>query len=757
MSLHLQKHRQSFLARARRFAVLSCLPIIFASTSFAGEVIPANPDNYRELIDTLQAGDTLQLASGTYAAGLPIRGLNGDAQNPITITGPTSGEPAVFLGRSCCNTVQIENSSYVTVRHLKLDGQKIPYVDGVNSRGVSHHITIEDLLIVNHGGSAGPDTEHQQTVGINTKGPAWDWVVRRNTIIDAGTGMYFGDSNGAQPFVRGLIEYNLVIDTLGYNIQIKHQNLRPIPDNIGLPTGNNKTIIRYNVFSKANNASTSTSASAYGARPNLLVGHWPLSGEGTNDVYEIYGNFFYQNPADALFQGEGNIALYDNLFVNRSGKAINIQPHNDKPRRINVFHNTIVATGTGIGVSGANSAFSQLITGNAVFAATPISAAGSVTVRDNVTDTYANAGTYLLNPTLNPGSLDLFPKPNMLRGAAIDMSTLQGFSNANLDFNGLSRDGVLRGAYGGDVKNTGWVPRLDIRPDVALPITPAPVVTFSATPNTIAYGELSMLMWSSTDATSCKGSGNWSNTLAGSGTQSTGALTATSTYTVTCTGPGGSAAASTTVTVQPPVMLLPTLSITASAASVARNSDVTLSWASANTTTCTASSAWSGDKLTTGSEMRNGITSDSTFTLTCSGDGGSVTQSVTVIVEIPLPTVSLTADAASVVYNGSTVLNWSTVDATSCTATGAWNGARPVSGSETLSGLTASGVYTLECTGAGGTSAQSVTITVLPESAPPAKPGGGGALDGLLFACLPALLASGFWRRRISGDGNGRM
>ena len=52
------------------------------------------------------------------------------------------------------------------------------------------------------------------------------------------------------------------------------------------------------------------------ARPSLLVGHFPLTGAGRNDVYEIYGNFFWQNPTEALFQGEGNIALYDNVFVN---------------------------------------------------------------------------------------------------------------------------------------------------------------------------------------------------------------------------------------------------------------------------------------------------------------------------------------------------------------------------------------------------------------------------------------------------------
>ena len=78
--------------------------------------------------------------------------------------------------------------------------------------------------------------------------------------------------------------------------------------------GSDDYVIRRNVFSKSSNSSTGSLA-----RPNLLVGHSPLSGTGVDDRYEIYGNFFFQNPTEALFQGEGNVALYDNLFVNASG------------------------------------------------------------------------------------------------------------------------------------------------------------------------------------------------------------------------------------------------------------------------------------------------------------------------------------------------------------------------------------------------------------------------------------------------------
>ena len=77
---------------------------------------------------------------------------------------------------------------------------------------------------------------NQQVVGISTNGaPTWNWTIRGNTIIGAGTGMYLGNSDGANPFVAGVIERNVVRDTIGYNLQIKHQ--APWPGISGCPRG----------------------------------------------------------------------------------------------------------------------------------------------------------------------------------------------------------------------------------------------------------------------------------------------------------------------------------------------------------------------------------------------------------------------------------------------------------------------------------------------------------------------------------------
>ena len=84
----------------------------------------------------------------------------------------------------------------------------------------------------------------------------------------------------------------------------------------------------------------------------------------------------------------------------------------------------------------------------------------------------------------------------------------------------------------------------------------------------------------------------------------------------------------------------------------------------------------------------------------------------TVIVSAPaLPTVSLSATPASIVSGDSVSLSWSSTDATSCTASGAWNGTQPTSGTLSVS-PSGTGTYTLSCTGPGGSASDSATVTV---------------------------------------------
>ncbi|MBL8031269.1 MAG: prepilin-type N-terminal cleavage/methylation domain-containing protein [Candidatus Doudnabacteria bacterium] len=180
------------------------------------------------------------------------------------------------------------------------------------------------------------------------------------------------------------------------------------------------------------------------------------------------------------------------------------------------------------------------------------------------------------------------------------------------------------------------------------PVQP-PTVTLQAnnTSNaiTIAYNSAATLSWTSTNTnnnnTTCTASGGWSGSTAGSGTQSTGALATTQTYTLQCTGPGGTASSSVTVNVSPAPA--PTVSLLAngssSAITIAYNASATLSWSTTTVDTngCIASGSWSGTKATSGTATTGALTTTQTYTLQCTGPGGTASGSVTVNVTAPPP------------------------------------------------------------------------------------------------------------------------
>jgi hypothetical protein len=301
-------------------------------------VVNADPSNYRALVRALKPGDTLNLAPGRYSR-LPINDLNGTPAAWITITGPRSGPPAVILGQPDFNTVEILNSSYLAIENLRIDSRGIPGAFGISAKdhgqNVTHHIRIEGNVFVGQNGD-------QQTDGISTKTPTWGWIIRNNQIIGAGTGLYLGNSDGTDPFVAGMIENNLVKDTIGYNMEIKYQVEFPSID--GLPIQPTSTIIRHNVFIKNDQPSPD------GDRPNVLLGAFPASGRGSLNMYEVYGNYFLHNHREALLQASGRLTLHDNVFVDGpyTYPAIVLRKHDDALKIAYVYNNTIYTWERGI-------------------------------------------------------------------------------------------------------------------------------------------------------------------------------------------------------------------------------------------------------------------------------------------------------------------------------------------------------------------------------------------------------------------------
>ena len=88
----------------------------------------------------------------------------------------------------------------------------------------------------------------------------------------------------------------------------------------------------------------------------------------------------------------------------------------------------------------------------------------------------------------------------------------------------------------------------------------------------------------------------------------------------------------------------------------------------------------------------------------CGGGGGGPPP--------PVPEVSLAGAPQAVAAGGTSTLNWTATAATTCSASGGWTGSKPLSGSEQVGPIRGDTLFTLSCTGAGGTRGSSVTLNV---------------------------------------------
>lgn len=412
----------------------------------AAAVYHASPSSYSGRVGRLKSGDTLELAAGTYR-GLTIKGLHGEPSAWIVIAGPASGPPAVVVGSACCNVVEILNSSFVSIENLTIDSKGIEGTFGVSAKdglaNLTHDIRIQNDRFIGQGAT-------QQTVAISTKTPTWGWIIRNNRISGAGTGIYLGNSDGAMPFVAGLIENNLIENTTGYDMQIKWQRRRPpVP---GMPVAPSVTIIRDNAFIKDGRPSPD------GDRPNLLVGGFPETGPGAADMYEIYGNLFAFNPREVLLQASGRVSIHDNIFVG-GDDAVALQSQDLPLKLAHVYNNTIYTEKRGI-VFGTAATVEDVVTGNLIFAATALD--GPVKhASKNLTDRLANAGAYVKAPSFDLRTIDLYPLPGKCQGEPLNLEPFARETDYKLDFNHMPKESarqavVFRGAYAGAGSNPGW-------------------------------------------------------------------------------------------------------------------------------------------------------------------------------------------------------------------------------------------------------------------------------------------------------------
>lgn len=104
------------------------------------------------------------------------------------------------------------------------------------------------------------------------------------------------------------------------------------------------------------------------------------------------------------------------------------------------------------------------------------------------------------------------------------------------------------------------------------------------------------------------------------------------------------------------------------------------------------------------------------------------------------PALTLTPSAISVASGSNITLNWSSSDASTCTASDGWSGSKASSGNESIGPIITDTKLTLSCSGTTGTVNKSVTIQVkLAASETPQAKSGGGAMQWWLLLILAAV------------------
>ncbi len=167
---------------------------------------------------------------------------------------------------------------------------------------------------------------------------------------------------------------------------------------------------------------------------------------------------------------------------------------------------------------------------------------------------------------------------------------------------------------------------------------------------------------------------------------------------------------STTWSITPRSITNPTVTLTASPASVTCNQNTTLIWSSTGATKITTN-GFVG-VTTSGSLSVGPLKVNTTYSITATGtDNTTTTASATVLVNTTA-TATLQASSTNISYNGSVTLTWSTSNASSVVSN---FGATASSGSITINNLKSSQTYTLRAISNGGCAdspTQSVTINV---------------------------------------------
>lgn len=594
----------------RSVARIAATLLVVAVPAEAAEIELFPGQSFEAAVEALNPGDTLIVHAGVYAdAGRISITVRGTAAAPVLIKG-ADGEALPQITRPASaqaqNTINIEGATHLRITRLEISSNG---GDGINLSGTPSFITLDNLEI------------HDVDVGINFRSSMHDITVRHNHIHhtgqDGGTGegMYVGCNDAACVVSGSLIENNWIHDTRnstqGDGIEIKH--------------GSHSNIVRDNVIHDT-------------GYPCVLV-----YGTVGNPVNVVEGNVMW-SCGDSGIQAAADAIIRNNIIFGGSANGFNSQSHQGAtPENLQFVHNTLISGSPCMRLSGWSGRPGLVIANNAIYCDGDDFAIGGLTgvaVAGNVivpATSALPASGYRVGQTealdlIDVAARDVYPRA----GSRLIDAGVATHATAT-DFNGNARGGTPdAGAYDySTAQNPGWAVVAGFKNVASMPALPG--LTLAANPTSIGSGAPTHLSWSATDASACTASADpvtdgWSGAKPTSGTQTTGALAATTRFVLSCSNADGTTSRSVTVTVGAAPAPMPVVTLSASPATVAAGARSTLSWTSENATGCTASGAWAGNKPAAGSEQTAVISASSSFSLACTGAGGTTERSVTVTV-----------------------------------------------------------------------------------------------------------------------------
>lgn len=470
---------------------------------------------------------------------------------------------------------------------------------------------------------------------------------------------------------------------------------------------------------------------------NLFIDHdvcgsWGVVAFVNGSSPNIKNNVFANSrcPALNITLPVGNVPdVANNTFIdNDVGLFVDARvPTSLHQYRNNLFYRNRIGVEVGFGSPGNYPTFLNTLS----FANT--------TNFDGVPDPTGSNGNISGDPRL--GGITAFDYHPDAGSAAIDAGTNAAVGGGEVDYHSAAR--ILNGTV--DIGAGEF-------------IGPEPVVSLSSSKPWIAFGDSITLTWTASNSSTCLADGAWSGARTLSGSQTvTPSVSGTLTYKVICQNASAKRGGVVSVPVYPP----PTITISLAQPSIQQDATTQLTWSTVTATSCTASGAWTNSVPLSGSLVVGPATPEAyTYSLTCVGPGGTSNASVQLTV-LPRPTITFTIDHADGSVDTISKLTWSTVDATSCDATGSWSGTKPLSGRQNVGPLPIGTYgYGLECVGPGGYAQSTQTFTVYPVPAITisAKPAGVqvGAKSVITWssAYATSCTASGPWTGVVATSGS---